>query len=105
MQERTIELNDIVEQERAKRLAAVRAAFEDIMNWLVTSDVEQPLHRMEQGLHERLMRLGLLMVALWLALRLPTRVSGALRKGRGWYAFGGLATAVLRCRYGELRHL
>lgn len=105
MPERTIDLTAIVEQERVKSAAAVQAAFEDIVGWLTTDSKEQPLHRMERGLHERLMRLGLLMVALWLATRLPTRVSGALRRGRGWYAFEGLATAVVRCRYGELRHL
>ena len=105
VQERTIDLTDIVEQERVTRAAAVRSTFEDTMGWLTTGGVEQPLHRMERELHERLMRLGLLMVALWLASRLPTRVKGALRKGRGWYAFEDLATAVVRCRYGKLRHL
>jgi len=105
VQERTIDLTEDVEQERAKSLAAVRAAFEDLLEWTTTRSLDLQLHRMELGLHERLMKLGSLLVGLWLAARLPTSSSATLRKGRGWYAFDGLATAVVRCRYGNLRHL
>lgn len=105
MQQRTIDLTDVVELEREKRLTKVRAAFESIVDWATGEGIGMPLHRVERVLLPQLMHLGLLLVGLWLAMKLPTKVARTVRKGRGWYGFDGLTSDVVRSRFGEVRHL
>ncbi len=105
MHSQTIDLSESVEKERSRALAAARAGFEDILDSIADDSRERSLHRIEAKLLDRLRHLGVLLVALWLAWRLPPGIAGLRQEGCGWYTFAGLSTAVVRTRFGQVRHL
>jgi hypothetical protein len=94
-----IDLSTEVESEREKSVDAAWAAFEEIVTWLADAE-GAPIHRVEAVLRPRLMRLGVLLISLWVAHRLPVRVANALQRGRGWYRYTGLTSEPIRTRFG-----
>ena len=96
-----IDLTADVESEKSRRVAAVAVAVHDLLEWLTTTEaLEQPLHRVGSEIHKRLMRLGVLLVGIWLVHRLPTSVPESLQRGRGWYRYRGMMSAPVRSRFG-----
>jgi hypothetical protein len=67
----------------------VREAVEDLISWVVGDATSQPLHRFDVELHERVMALGLALVALWLAYRVPVSIAPTFRTKLGWYLHSG----------------
>lgn len=95
-----IDLNTKVESEKSRRLAAVHSVVEDLVEWLTGPGSASPLHRVEAELFDRLMHLGVLLLGVWLAHRLPRQVPETLRQGRGWYLYAGMAAEPVRSRFG-----
>ena len=59
-----IDLTAEVESEKSCRVTAVDLAVHDLLEWLTTQTLEQPLHRVAPELHKRLMQLGLLLLGV-----------------------------------------
>jgi len=100
MHAQSIDLTANVESEKEYRRAAVEEAMEGLMLWLTGPALSQPLHRVEAEMLERLMRLGTLLLGVWLVHRLPVRVPKTLQQGRGWYLYDRMAGAPVRWRFG-----
>lgn len=98
----SIDLSAAVESEVDHRVQQVTAEMEDLLQW-VTDDRQQrlQLHRVESEVLVRLMRIGVMVLALAVAFRLPNIVPTTLRTGRGWYRCNGLVSAPIRTRFGE----
>jgi len=71
----------MVEHEKANRLFAVQAEMDLIIAWLTESALISPLHRVEAELLPRLMNLGMLLLSVWFAHRVPRQVPRAVRNG------------------------
>jgi hypothetical protein len=99
---KSIDFSSLVEAERARRLQQVRQSFEDLLCWLTSSNASRFVHDVDDGLATRLQHLGGLLVALWVACRLQTKVPAKRRYGRGEYLLRGLEEAPLRSRFGQL---
>lgn len=100
MRSRPIHLNVAVESERQRCLSAVHDAVEELVTWLTDPALCEGLHHIEGKMLKRLMHLGVLLVGVWAAYRLPEEVPRAVRKGRGWYLYAGLAAETVRSRFG-----
>ncbi|MGH3515070.1 MAG: UPF0236 family transposase-like protein [Pseudonocardiaceae bacterium] len=74
---------------RETKMAEVRESVEDLIRWVVGDATGQPLHRLDAELHVRVMALGLSLVALWLAYRVPVEISRTFQWKHGWYLHAG----------------
>ena len=95
-----IDLGEMVESEKADRLLAVRTEMDSLIAWLTGPSLNTPLHRVEAELLPKLMNLGVLLLSVWFAHRVPTQVPRTVRSGRGWYLFDGIGAAPVRTRFG-----
>lgn len=99
-----VKLNEVVvriHEDREKRLRAVRSAFEDILAWVIGDACGLPLHRFDVDLYRRVKGLGLALVGLWLAYRVPDSFPVSFRLGSGWYLLDRLRAEPVRTRFGE----
>jgi hypothetical protein len=95
-----IDLSREVESEKSRRIATVEVAVHDLIGWLTGDAQADPLHRVGAELQTRLMNLGVLLVGVWLAHRLPSLIPECLQRGRGWYLFGRMMSVPVRSRFG-----
>ena len=99
MSKHLIELSAEVEPEKRRSVSAVRGAFEEIMAE-VTGSSPALLHEVEARLFGQVMRLGVLLIGVWLVHRLPSSVPETLRDRGGWFRFRGMASRAVRTRFG-----
>lgn len=102
MPSQCIDLQDAVAADRHKFRRAAQAAFDDLVAWTTETGVQQPLHRVEGELFDRLMSLGCLLATLWWAHRVEPMPLRAIRHGRGRYLYRGCSNADVRTRFGVL---
>ena len=98
----TIDLRRPVEQRRDRAIEAARRSFEDTLLWLTDATAPKRLHEVDDGLWRRLMRLGVLLVGVWLVHQLPDEVPAVLRRGGAWYGEVTLSHDWVRSRFGEV---
>lgn len=89
-----------VHAERVERLRVARVAVDELFAWVMGPATTDPLHRFDVELHRRVMALGLALVALWLAYRVPEVVPLTYRWKGGWYRYDGFGGADVRTRFG-----
>ncbi len=101
MPHQTIDLSAAVQAERERCAENACSAFDDLLSWLAGAAQTSTLYDFERELLARLMSLGGLLVAVWLALRLPTSVAATMTHARASYRFREMAGDVVRTRFGE----
>lgn len=92
-----------VESIRAECTANARSCFEDCLAWVLGPAQALYVHEASEGLFGRLMALGCALMALWLAMRVPTTVPNSYQWAGSWYTLCGLTPEVVRLRYGAYR--
>lgn len=98
----SIDLSAEVHAERTRRRQSARDAFDSLLCWLEEESLLSSLSAMEAELMVRLMALGVALVALWLAARLPQQVPRTLRIGSARYVYRALAGDAVRTRFGQM---
>ncbi len=91
-----------VQSELDRRTHEVTAEMEKLLLWVTAGPARsQQLHQVGGEVRKRLMHIGVRVLLLWVASRLPKSVPATLQTGRGWYRCVGMVEAVVRSRFGE----
>lgn len=92
-----------VESKLALARQRADAEYQSLLAWLLKPSEQRPLVEVEQGLHQRLFKLGVALLALWLAHRRPRVIERQVRGLDGrWYRHQRVGKTTVKTLFGKV---